>query len=186
VRDTANREAWIEFDARYGDLIVGYARRCGLQLIDAEDIRQQVMIGLASALPGFDYAPSRGRFRTYLGRAVRHAVSRYLARHKDAADVLSHCTLEGVAGGEVDAESDALWEQEWVDHHCRRAMQVLRESHSQDGIRVFEQLLAGQSISDIAASTGLTPEAIRKTKQRIKDRLKEIVAEQLRDEHSDA
>ena len=75
VKNRSDDEAWREFEARYGDLIIGYCRSRGLQLTDAEDIRQTIMLSLATALVGFEYDPKRGRFRYYLGRAVRNAMN---------------------------------------------------------------------------------------------------------------
>src|SRR5262245_43365444 len=80
VRDTGNRSAWRDFDDRYGALIVHYCRACGLQHSDAEDVRQVVMLNLARSLPNFRYSRERGRFRSYLGRVVRNAVSQHLSR----------------------------------------------------------------------------------------------------------
>ncbi len=37
VRDPANDAAWAEFDRSYGELILRYCHRCGLQHSDAED-----------------------------------------------------------------------------------------------------------------------------------------------------
>ncbi|MCA9752374.1 MAG: sigma-70 family RNA polymerase sigma factor, partial [Gemmatimonadetes bacterium] len=80
LRDPSDRRSWAEFDARYGELIVRYCLRRGLQLADAEDVRQEVLVSLASALKTFEYSPERGRFRGYLGRAVRNAIFRQATR----------------------------------------------------------------------------------------------------------
>ncbi len=60
VRNPADKVAWREFDARYGEMIVRYGRRRGLQHADAEDIRQIVMVRLSKALLAFNYSPRRG------------------------------------------------------------------------------------------------------------------------------
>jgi len=82
VRDPADRAAWRQFEARYGPLILGFCRSVGLQLADAEDVRQEVMLSLSRAMPAFTYSRQAGRFRSYLGAAVRHAVIRHAERHK--------------------------------------------------------------------------------------------------------
>jgi len=64
VRRTDNAEAWVQFERRYGPLILAYALKRGLQLSDAENIRQRVLIGLSRSLPTFTYGASRGRFRS--------------------------------------------------------------------------------------------------------------------------
>jgi RNA polymerase sigma factor (sigma-70 family) len=185
VRDPADREAWREFEARYGNLIVGYARRCGLQLCDAEDVRQNVLLNLSRSMPGFRYLPARGRFRSYLGKAVRGAVVRHQARHTAAQCSLSNDVLQNLAAADS-PEFDGLWEQEWLDHHCRLAMNTLRRTCDPQTLVIFERLLGGESAADIARSCQLTPEAVRQAKQRVKERLRGIVAAQIQDEDADA
>ena len=48
-------------------------------------------------------------------------------------------------------------------------------------MQVFDQLVAGRAIGEIAGGFEMTPEAVRKIKQRVKARLQAIVGEQMRD-----
>ena len=57
VSDPQDQTAWAEFDQRYGELILRYCHRCGLQHSDAEDVRQIVLVSLVSALRNFEYQP---------------------------------------------------------------------------------------------------------------------------------
>ncbi|MCA9253978.1 MAG: sigma-70 family RNA polymerase sigma factor, partial [Phycisphaerales bacterium] len=66
IRDPDDQRAWREFDGAYGELIVRYCRARGLQLVDAEDVRQLVMLNLSRSIPRFEYQPEVGRFRDYL------------------------------------------------------------------------------------------------------------------------
>jgi hypothetical protein len=49
-------------------------------------------------------------------------------------------------------------------------------------LEVFRQLLAGAPTAGVARAMGMTEAAVRKVKQRMSDRLRETIAEQLRDE----
>ena len=184
LRDTADAAAWRRFDARYGELIIGYCRSRGLQLSDAEDVRQLVMISLARALPSFQYRRERGRFRAYLGIVVRNAIARHFSRHATHEDVLSTGVLEQLAAGTEGP--DSAWEEQWVRHHCRTALNTLRRTYDARSVDFFDRLLAGEPIAALAKEFGMTPENARKIKQRVKDRLKTIVVEQVRDEDIDA
>ena len=124
VRDPANEAAWAEFDRSYGELILRYCHRCGLQHSDAEDVRQIVLMSLASALRSFEYRPQRGRFRSYLGRVVRNAVTRHATRPDGRIPVLC---MDETAADATDEPRDGQWEQEWVAHHLRQAMQTIRD-----------------------------------------------------------
>ncbi len=179
VRDPANDAAWAEFDLRYGELILRYCHRCGLQHSDAEDVRQIVLMSLASALRSFEYRPQRGRFRSYLGRVVRNAVTRHATRPDGRMPVL--CIDETAADG-ADEPPDERWEQEWVAHHLRRAMQTIRQTTDPGRVEIFDRLLAGATVAQIAGEYGMTTDAIHKIKQRTRDQLKQIIATQIDDE----
>lgn len=181
VRDPSDDAAWREFDQTYRDLIVRYCRARGLQTADAEDVRQLVMIGLAKALRSFEYQPQRGRFRHYLCRTIRNAITQNQARPKHAATPLDINEL-GLAAEPDSEDSDAIWEQEWMDHHYRMAMKTIRESFEPQSIQVFDGLLAGRAVDDVAREFGTTAQAVHKIKQRIRNRMMELVEEQIRSE----
>lgn len=85
LRDPSDAAAWRDFDHTYRDLILGYCHARGLQLGDAEDIRQTVMMNLSKAAQGsFEYRPERGRFRNYLARIVQNAIRRHFSRPNQA------------------------------------------------------------------------------------------------------
>ena len=132
MSETSDGVAWREFEACYGPLILGYCRRRGLQLTDAEDVRQMVLSDLSKSLPTFDFQPAKGRFRTYLGRVVTNAVSRHLRRHKPPDRALDTSVLATTPGTHRN-EVDQAWEQEWIKHHYRLALDVLRRRGAADG-----------------------------------------------------
>lgn len=182
VRDPANHAAWREFESRYGDLLVRFCRKQGLQQADAEDAVQLVMASMARTLPGFVYDRSRGRFRDYLYRSARNAISRVRARPvglAGALDKVDGLVADASAGDPAEAQA---WEREWVAHHYRRAMQTLRQSMEISSVEVFERILAGESAAAIAASRCTTPDAVFKVRQRVRARLEAIIAEQVREE----
>lgn len=181
VRDPADNGAWSEFVRRYGDLILHYGLARGLQFCDAEDARQVVLLYLSRALREFRYSPERGRFRDYLGTAVRNAVNRMLACPKATRGGLS---MDGLIDAAAATERDALWEQEWVDHHYRRAIEAIRPACEAKTLEVFQRLLAGARVADVAAELDMTPAAVQKIRERLRARLHEQVALQIREEEA--
>ncbi|KAA3614308.1 MAG: sigma-70 family RNA polymerase sigma factor [Planctomycetota bacterium] len=189
VRDLEDHAAWHEFDQRYRELILRFCRRRGLQASDAEDVRQIVMLSLAKHLRGFSYQPSKGRFRAYLGRTVQNAISRYFRRpnheiHGLNLDEKAAAAAPGIQERDSWEESswEKVWETEWMAHHYRMAMHQLRKSVQPRSLEVFEHLLAGENVAQVAARFQISQEAVHKSKQRMRDRLKVLIARQILEE----
>jgi len=181
VRDIQDDGAWQEFDAVYGELLLRYGRRRGLSLADAEDVRQIVLLSLSRTLPNFEFRPERGRFRGYLGRTLRNAIFRYRTSPKSSLPSLVS-SLEDVGEIETDgadSEHDPVWEEEWRNHHLRQAFETVAEHHDEQSVNVFRRLLSGVTVGDLADESGLSTDAIYKIKQRIRDRLRTVLAEQI-------
>jgi RNA polymerase sigma factor (sigma-70 family) len=181
VRDLEDQSAWRDFDAQYRDLILRYCLRRGLQRSDAEDVRQMVMLNLAKHLRSFEYEPSKGRFRDYLGRVVRNAIHRYFRSPKGELAGLRTSVASAVPDDSEDL-LDRTWDDEWTQHHFRLAMAAVRRTADPQSIEVFERLLSGETTDAVAAALGMSRDAVHKVKQRIRDRLKEHVARQVHEE----
>ncbi len=181
VRNTSDDAAWREFDAKYRDLILRYCRARGLQPADAEDARQIAMIILSKSLRNFEYKPSIGRFRGYLGLVVRSAISRQFAKPDARARSLDSVVLDN-AQADDHGQSDELWEQEWVSHHYRLAMQTMRQTHEPKSVKIFDRLLEGLTVEQVATEFETSTQAIHKIKQRFKHRLTQLIGEQLQQE----
>ena len=184
VRDPADDASWREFDAKYRELILRYCRARGLQTSDAEDVRQIAMANLAKSLRSFEYKPARGRFRGYLGQVVRSAISRHFKRPDTQARALDTSVLVTVEADDA-GDADEVWEREWVRHHYRLAMQTVRAAFDPNSVQMFDRLLAGDSVSRLASDFQTTTQAVHKVKQRIRDRLKELIADQIKEEDDD-
>lgn len=180
VRDPADEEAWREFESRYAELVMRYCLRRGVQPMDAEDVRQQVWINLSKGLRNFEYDPSRGRFRDYLGRAVKNAICRHFSRYASKDLALDSSVLASTPAGNGDP--DGAWDEEWVNHHYRLAMQRIEQLYEPRSVTVFQQLLAGGATSDVARQFDMTPNAVRQVKHRIQKRMQEMIAHQVREE----
>jgi RNA polymerase sigma-70 factor (ECF subfamily) len=179
LRAGGDDDAWREFDRRYRGLVIRYCLRRGLQIVDAEDVRQSVMIGLTRSLRQFRYDPVRGRFRSYFGRVVHNAVTRFerTRRHEVSIEEVGEVAA-------APAHEDDLWVEEWRIHHLKLALDAVKTMVDPESLRVFERLLDGHEVSEVARESGMTEAAVHKVKQRIRDRLKDVVARQIRDEEA--
>ena len=181
VRDGSDQAAWREFEAKYRELLMRYCRARGLQQSDADDVRQLVMMNLAQSLRNFEYSPEKGRFRSYLGRVVRNSISRYFSRPNTADRALDTAVIATVPDEDPD-EKDDLWEREWINHHFRLAMRTIQDTFDRQSVEAFDRLVAGESVAHVAQACGMSTQAVHKVKQRIRKRMQELVAAQVREE----
>jgi RNA polymerase sigma-70 factor (ECF subfamily) len=154
--------------------------------VDAEDVVQNVLFNLAKGLPGFVYDPQRGKFRDYLFRATRNSITDWTRRtigspqalDTDVARTLASPTDES-EGGDV-----ALWEKEWVAHHYRLALLRARDEFEPRNLEIFERNVAGASVTELAVAYGIEEGSIYASRRRIRQRLRELIAEQVREEEA--
>ena len=179
VRDPADQTAWREFEATYRNLISRYCLGSGLQPTDRDDVCQLVWLNLAKGLRTFKYDPKRGRFRSYLRRVVRNAIAHHFSRHKRNPQALDTAMLSVIP---ENSSPDELWEKEWVAHHYRTAMATVRATFEPKSVQIFDRLLAGDSARDAAQAFGTSEQGVRKVKERIRKRLRELIDQQIRDE----
>ncbi len=197
LRESNDSAAWSRFEALYGELIVAFARRRGVQATDAEDVRQMVMLKLMSSLKQFEYQRERGRFRDYLLRVTLSAIADWAAKFGRGVEAGSlapgyldtraeaSASVARTPGGASGVEPGAVeqaWQQEWEAFHFRRAWQTVQSQFSAQHLDVFHRLLAGDPVRLVAQNLGLTEEAVHKVKQRVRDRLKDQVASQVTEE----
>lgn len=61
-------------------------------------------------------------------------------------------------------------------------MQQVRATFEERSVEIFDRLLAGGTVNTVAEDYRTTAQAVHKVKQRIRNRLKELIAAQVKDE----
>lgn len=187
LRDSNDAAAWREFDGRYRELLLRFCRRRGLTHADADDVVQHVFTNLARALPNFLYDPERGRFRDYLYRCTRNSMSA-LRRSPNIDPQQLYTEQERAsdrAAGSANPAEAQVWEEEWIGHHYRLAMETIRQTFDPQSLRLFERSLEGAAVEQLCDEFALTPDAIYKARQRVRARMQELIARQIREEDED-
>lgn len=133
-----------------------------LQPADRDDLVQEVYLAVRSALPGFRYDRSRGRFRDYLKRAVRNAASR-IARRPNPVP-------EDMADDRPAPDPDAGDSAETLLRIWALALERVfrRGRFSPNAKAVFRRVaVKGESVAVVAREFKMEPNAIYQIRNRI-------------------
>lgn len=169
--------AWHGLEEMYRPMLIRVCRARGLQPADADDVVQNVFVGLVRGLRAFEYDPAKGRFRDYLGRCLLNAMADWARRRGREVPASNHAAEPGGTG-----DVHAAFEQEWVDHHYRAAVAKVLETCDPRSVEIFQAAMAGRDVPQIAATLGMTEAAVYKALSRTRLRLRELIADQLREE----
>jgi RNA polymerase sigma-70 factor (ECF subfamily) len=100
----ADLDAWDEFVRRYQPMIRAWCLKWGLQASDADDVAQDVLVKLLTAMRAFRYDPSRS-FRAWLKTVTQHALSAYSAgRRKQPGQIGPDHSIDELSAAQVDLE----------------------------------------------------------------------------------
>ncbi len=171
--------AWRELDDTYREMLLRFCRSRGLQHADAEDVIQQVFGRLIDGLRRFEYDRSKGRFRDYLFRCTRNAISDWAGCQTRAGKAV---VSDGAAALDTSPEWEESFRREWVDHHFRLAIDEVAKTADAQSMDVLRATLAGRTPKEIALTLGMQEMAVYKVQQRMRDRLRIRIAEQVAEE----
>jgi RNA polymerase sigma factor (sigma-70 family) len=120
-----------------GPVIERLAMRRGLQTADAEDLVQQVMISISSAMEKRPHDPQRAKFRTWLHRVAENAILNALTRRKPDRGSGRTDFLELLAQHSAPAEDSALLRREYKEQVFRWAADRIRQEFADDTWEAF-------------------------------------------------
>ena len=173
LRDRADELSWEQFNERYAELLYRYARQRGASHADAEDVVQEVTMGLFKAMDGFEYDARKGRFRGYLRTAVVHAMGRRAKKDEKHGKPLDPQTLDYLEA-ERESSADARWEQEWRLHRLRWALRSIAAEFEPSTLKAFElHALRGVAVEAAAEQLGMSKASVYQAKSRVLRRVKE-------------
>ncbi len=174
LRDRADDTSWAEFAEIYTPLLYGYCQKREIGHADSSDIVQEVMRSVSLAMESFEYDPNKGKFKAWLFTAVRNAVgTHYRKQARRPLSVAETAMLEA-----LDATPDSVEEDEWERDYQRQllawAMEKIRPEFSPRIWSVFEATaLEERDVSEVAAATGMSRNAVAIAKFRVLQRLRE-------------
>lgn len=179
VRDPRNAEAWEQFARIYRPAIHRLARKRGMQDADAQDLAQQVLIAVASAISRWEKQGEKVRFRHWLRRITRNAIINALSRQpRDRAPGGSTFLQLLTEQPQNEDETTHQIELEYQREVFLQAAETVRTDVQSDTWQAFEMtVINGQSVDATATELGKPVGAIYLARSRIMRRLREAVRE---------
>lgn len=161
--DEAIRElGWSEFEERYAPVIVGFARNAGLPMQDADDVRQEVMLGFLRVSDEFEYDPKKGRFRGYLKKSTLNVIRKRLRKPGAGAGIDSDDFADDSAG------VSTMWDRHWDEQLMTRAVEEARGRFDERTFEAFE--LYGQRgvpAEEVARRLEMQVNSVHQAKRRV-------------------
>jgi RNA polymerase sigma factor (sigma-70 family) len=178
LRDGADALAWDEFFAYYWPTIYGFARHRGCSEDTAEEIVQDVMLKVFQQRDVYQYDPTRGRFRDWLGTVVRNNVAEHRRRPGNRLRAAgSDSTVAQLDTADDQPDAAAAWETAFENSLLLALLSAVRREMSARTYLAFELVgLAGLSGGEAARMTGLSRNAAYKAHKRVLERLVELGA----------
>jgi RNA polymerase sigma-70 factor (ECF subfamily) len=187
LKDRADQAAWYEFAEIYRPVIVRLACRKGMQAADAEDLAQQVLAAVASAVDRWQVDPQRARFRTWLHRVASNLILNALARGKPdrgSGDTGLLQVLEQQPTKEG-PDSDLLRLEYRREAFRWAANQIRDEFQSGNWEAFWRTAVDGEAVDEVAQRLGKSRSSVHSARSRIMRRLKEKVNELSETEEGD-
>lgn len=176
LREGADTLAWDEFFQRYWRLIFTWARRHGCSEDTAEEIVQDVMLGVFERRGVYRYDPQRGRFRNWLGTLVRNKVADH--RRRPAGRIRGRGGDPGAGLTEpasAEAAPDDAWETAFEETLLMVLLDLIQREMNPRTYQAFELFtLHDVPAAKVAQTTGLTPNAVYQARKNVVKRLREL------------
>ncbi len=179
IRDPADQAAWNEFVEIYRPLILRLARYKGMQDADADDVAQQVLAAVATAVQQRKHDPQRAKFRTWLGRVANNAILNGLTRRKPdrGSGDSALLALLNAHKSHSGPDSDLLRLEYRREVFRWAARQVRKEFHQTTWDAFWLTAVEGHTVETVAQQLAKNQGAIYAARSRVTRRIQEKVTE---------
>ena len=173
VRNPHDADAWREFLRIYQPTVYRYARRKGLQPVDAEDLAQRVFTAASQKVKVWNCKNQQGSFRAWILLVTRNAVINATTRRvgdRSFADL--ECGLDAAEEDQRDVELD----REYRRALFRRAAELVRNEFSSQTWQAFwRTAVDGEDLKVVSQALGISIGTLYAARSRVMRRLQETV-----------
>ncbi len=186
IRDSADREAWIEFEQFYRPVVFRVARSLNLQEADALNVVQEVMVKIENSIDRWTPDQPPGSFRNWLRKVARNAALDAIRKKRpDASPGGSAAQLSLNAVAEPDQVLSQLRVE--VERQAFRwaADRIKHEFHETTWNAFWQTMIEGVPCEVFAKETGKSIGSVYTSRSRVMHRLKSEVQLFDWDQHED-
>jgi RNA polymerase sigma-70 factor (ECF subfamily) len=191
------REALEAICIQYRQPVLGYIREHGFSAADAEDLTQDFFARLLEQRWDIRADPQRGRFRTFVLSVLRHFLANEWAsrgaskRGGKLTRVDFDDALQAVAANTTpEREFNRLWTLALVDGARRRLADEARSGGREALLEALSSFLMeapdAHDYAEVAQRLGLKPNTVAVHVHRLRQRLRELIRDELADTVCDA
>jgi len=171
LKDADDADSWQEFFDTYWRLIYSVAAKSGLTDAEAQEVVQEVVIGVARKMPEFRCDPAAGSFKAWLLQVTRRRIVDQFRKRQpwsptqsphgpetpagtapaEAADGTARTsTIERVPDS-ASYDLEAAWEGEWRQHLLDQAMARVKRTADPEQFQMFDlHVRLGLSAREVA------------------------------------
>jgi len=167
---------WGEFVVRYRPMMEAFLRE-HFPFLEADDIIQETLLALVAKLPTYKYVPNEtGYFHNYLTGIIRRKALRVCARDKRRCEVMDDYRQEPQAGNSEREREEKLWRDSVYEIALG---QVLADDTIQGRTKqIFVRTAVNnEKPEQVAESFGISRNAVDQAKNRMIEKLRDIVSQ---------
>lgn len=181
LKDWGDQASWSDFFDTYWKLIYGVASKAGLSDAEAQDVVQETLLSVAKTMPGFNYNPEIGSFKSYLLTLTRWRILDQLRRRGQFPSVKQDHDLTRTEFVEqlIDSsgcEFQRVWDQEWETNLLNAALEKVRRRANPKHFQLFDLYVRkGWSVLEVTQTMEVSVHQVYTAKSRIASMLKKEI-----------
>lgn len=186
-----DQESWRDFFSTYWKLIYSVALKSGLSETEAQDAVQETVISVAKKMPGFNYDPATGSFKSWLLLVTRRRIAdQFRKRPREtlfptapAGETTRTAPIARVPDP-ASLDLDSLWDAEWQRHLLDAALTSVKRKAAPRQYQIFELYVLKQwPVDRITTTLGVRAGQVYLAKLRVgnlvKKELKRLKADRI-------
>lgn len=170
-----SEKRWSEFELVYKPLLLYWIRRKNVPPSAIDDVLQEAWISIAKGIAAFERGAGQGSFRGWLRTIVQRRVADYF-RSLPADQAGPPELLDAVVSPEQRDPEELAGEEQALREVEARALELVRSQTQEKTWQMFwKSTVENVPTAELAQEYGVSTAAVRVAKQRVRNRLREVM-----------